>query len=185
MRTGNRPYISVSLPRLLVLLIAACAPLAPAPSPEVRYEPSPPAVVSAMLELAGVGPADVVYDLGCGDGRIVIEAARRYGARAVCIDIDPQRIAEARANAAEAGVAERIVFRQEDLLQTELARATVVTLFLSLDMNLRLRPRLQRELTPGTRIVSHWHRMGDWVPERTRYVPDAYAVREVFLYRIK
>jgi SAM-dependent methyltransferase len=137
-----------------------------------------------MLELASVGPADVVYDLGCGDGRIVIEAARRYGARGVCVDIDPERIAEARANAEEVRVAERIVFRQEDLLQTELAGATVVTLFLSLDMNLRLRPRLARELAPGTRIVSHWHRMGDWTPERTRYVQDPCAVREVFLFRI-
>lgn len=138
-----------------------------------------------MLELADVGPADVVYDFGCGDGRIVIEAARRYGARGVCVDIDPERLAEARANATEAGVAERITFRQEDLLSTELARATVVTLFLSLDMNLRLRPRLERELAPGTRIVSHWHRMGDWAPERTRYVPDPHAVREVFVFRTK
>ena len=135
-----------------------------------------------MLELGAVGPQDVVYDLGCGDGRIVIEAARRYGARAVCVDIDPERIAEARANAATAGVLERIRFRQEDLLATELAGASVVTLYLSPDMNLRLRPRLERELAPGARIVSHWHRMGNWRPEATRYITDRGLTREVFLW---
>jgi ubiquinone/menaquinone biosynthesis C-methylase UbiE len=148
----------------------------------VRYEPSAPSIVGAMLELAAVGPGDIVYDLGCGDGRIVVEAARRYGARGVCVDIDPQRIAEARANAAAAGVAERISFRQEDLLQTEIAGASVVTLFLSLDMNLRLRPRLERELAPGARIVSHWHRMGDWRPSRTLSIEDNGRSREVMLW---
>ena len=162
--------------------LAACTQAALAPWPDVRYEPSPPAVVSAMLELAAVGPADVVYDLGCGDGRIVIEAARRYGARGVCVDIDPERIAEARANAAAAGVTDRLAFRQQDLLDTELAGASVVTLFLSPDMNLKLRPRLQRELASGARIVSHWHRMGDWRPERTRSVWDGSRSREVFLW---
>ena len=135
-----------------------------------------------MLELAAVGPQDVVYDLGCGDGRIVIEAAKRYGARGVCVDIDPQRIAEARANAAAAGVAERIAFRQENLLDTELAGASVVTLFLSPDMNLKLKPRLERELASGARIVSHWHRMGDWRPERTISVDEAGRSRQVFLW---
>ena len=135
-----------------------------------------------MLELATVGPSDVVYDLGCGDGRIVIEAVRRYGARGVCVDIDPQRIAEARANAAAAGATGRISFRQEDLLATELAGASVVTLFLSPDMNLKLRPRLQRELVSGTRIVSHWHRMGDWRADRVRSVWDGNRSREVFLW---
>ena len=148
----------------------------------MRYEPSPPEVVSAMLELAAVAPADVVYDLGCGDGRIVIEAVRRYGARGVCVDIDPQRIREARANAAAAGVLERITFREQDLLDTELAGASVVTLFLSPDMNLKLRPRLQRELPNGARIVPHWHRMGDWRPERTRDVWDGGRSRELFLW---
>ena len=135
-----------------------------------------------MLELAAVGPRDVVYDLGCGDGRIVIEAARRYGARGVCVDIDPERIAEARNNAAAAGLVERITFRQEDLLVTELGRASVVTLFLSPDMNLRLRPRLQRELASGARIASHWHDMGDWRPDRTRAVWDGKRSRQLFLW---
>ena len=135
-----------------------------------------------MLELAAVGPSDVVYDLGCGDGRIVVEAAQRYGARGVCVDIDPQRIAEARANAVAAGVAERISFRQEDALQTEIAGASVVTLFLSLDMNLKLRPRLERELASGTRIVSHWHRMGDWRASRTLNIEENGRSREVMLW---
>ena len=151
----------------------------------MRYEPSPPPVVNAMLELAAVTDKDVVYDLGCGDGRIVIEAAKRYGARGVCVDIDPRRIAEARANAAEAGVAHRIRFRQEDALKTDLRDATVVTLFLSYDMNLALRPKLERELPAGTPVVSHWHRMGDWPPERTLYVQGEARGNEVFLFRTR
>jgi SAM-dependent methyltransferase len=150
----------------------------------VRYEPSPPEVVRAMLELAGVGPADVVYDLGCGDGRIVIEAARRYGARGVCVEIDPQLLAEARANAAAAGVTQRVLFLQQDLLDTRLSDATVVTLFLSRDMNERLKPKLRRELAPGARVVSSWHRMGDWTPERTVSVPARHTY-EIYLWRIR
>ena len=185
MRAGNRGYLRVSLTRALtvwLLALAACTQAATSPEPDVRYEPSPPPVVRAMLELAAVGPSDVVYDLGCGDGRIVVEAVRRYGARGVCVDIDPQRIAEARANAAAAGVAERISFREEDLLRTEIAGASVVTLFLSLDMNLRLKPRLERELASGTRIVSHWHRMGNWRPRRTINIEEDGRSREVFLW---
>ena len=138
-----------------------------------------------MLELASVGASDAVYDLGCGDGRIVIEAARRYGARGVCIDIDPRRIAEARANAAEAGVAYRIRFRQEDALKTDLRDATVVTLFLSYDMNLALRPKLERELPAGARVVSHWHSMGNWQPLRTIHVQGPAREHEVFLFRTR
>jgi SAM-dependent methyltransferase len=167
-----------------VLLLTACAQLEE-PTYLVRYEPSPPQVVSAMLELASVSARDVVYDLGCGDGRIVIEAAKRYGARGVCVDIDPRRIAEAKANAAEAGVADRIRFREEDALKTDLRDATVVTMFLSYDMNLALRPKLERELAPGTPVVSHWHRMGDWPPERTVHVRGHERGNEVFLFRTR
>jgi len=138
-----------------------------------------------MLELASVGASDAVYDLGCGDGRIVIEAARRYGARGVCVDMDPRRIAEARANAAEAGVLDRISFRQEDLFQTDLRGATVVTLFLTYDMNLRLRPKLERELPAGARVVSHWHSMGNWQPLRTIHVQGPAREHEVFLFRTR
>ena len=128
---------------------------------DVRFEPTDIEIVRKMLELAEVNASDVVYDLGCGDGRIVIEAAKRYGARGVCVEIDRKLIEEAKANAREAGVADRIEFRHEDLLTTPLREATVVTLFLSVNMNLLVRPRLQRDLKPGARIVSHWHRMGD------------------------
>ena len=110
----------------------------------------------------------MVADLGCGDGRIVIEAVRRFGARGLCVDIDPRRIAEARRNAAAAGVAERITFLNQDLFTAELRGVTVVMLFLSPAFNLKLRPKLERELAPGARVVSHWHDMGDWPPSTHR-----------------
>ena len=151
----------------------------------MRYEPSAPEVVTAMLELAQVTDKDVVMDIGCGDGRIVIEAAKRYGARGVCVDIDPRRIAEARENAATAGVPDRIEFREQDAMKTDLAGVTVVTLFLSPELNLALRPKLESELPAGTRVVSHWHRMGDWEPERTIRVRTAGRTSEVFLFRTR
>src|SRR5688500_5476936 len=126
------------------------APAVPLREPDVEYVPSPQHVVAEMLRLASVGPKDVVYDLGCGDGRIVVTAVRDHGARGVCIDIDPQRIREARQNARAAGVEERIVFKNQDLFEADLAGATVVTLFLWPEVNLRLRPKLVRELEPGT-----------------------------------
>ena len=151
----------------------------------MRYEPSAPEVVEAMLQLAAVRADDVVYDLGCGDGRIVIAAAKR-GVRGVCVDIDPQRIAESRENARKAGVAERIEFVEEDLMKVPLANATVVMLFLSPHLNRTLRPRLQRELPPGARVVSHWHSMGDWPPQRTLHVKpkNDWRGRPVYLWVI-
>lgn len=134
-----------------------------------------------MLRLAEVRPGDVVYDLGSGDGRIPITAARLYGVRALGIDIDPERIAEANANAEAAGLAHRVSFRNEDLLEADFREATVVTLFLSPEMNLKLRPRLLRELRPGTRIVSYWHDMGDWKPERTLASGEA----NIYLWTIR
>jgi SAM-dependent methyltransferase len=118
-----------------------------------------------MLVLGRVTERDVVYDLGCGDGRIVISAAKRYGARGVCVDIDPARIAESRRNAEAAGVVTRIRFEQADLFETDLHEATVVTLYLLPKLNLRLRPKLFRELRPGTRILSHNFDMGEWRPD--------------------
>ncbi len=135
--------------------------------PDVRYAPSPHSVVRAMLTLAGVSRNDVLYDLGSGDGRIPIAAARVYGARAVGIDIDPKLVARARKNAREAGVSGLVTFRNEDLFEADLSAASVVTLFLYPDVNLKLRPKLLAELRPGTRVVSHWHDMGDWKPDRT------------------
>ena len=151
----------------------------------MRYEPSAPEVVSAMLELAQVTEKDTVVDLGCGDGRIPIEAVKRYGARAVCVDIDPRRIEDARNNAAAAGVSDRIEFREQDAMKTDLKGATVVTLFLSPDLNLALRPRLENELPAGTRVVSHWHRMGDWPPEREIKIQAAGRTSELFLFRTR
>jgi SAM-dependent methyltransferase len=176
------------------VLVGACArsgggPATPVPSsPGVRldviYVPSDMLVVTAMLEAASVGPDDVVYDLGCGDGRIVITAARRYGARGVGVDIDPERVAEARANAARAGVTDRVTFFVQDLFVTDVSRATVVALYLSSDINLRLRPTLLRDLRPGSRVVSHRFDMGDWPPERTIQVPLPDGPRPVYLWRI-
>ncbi len=140
---------------------AACG----ARGPDVIYLPSAADVVTRMLSVARVGSDDVVYDLGCGDGRIVIAAARDYGARGVCVDIDPSRVAESRRNADTAGVADRIEFRQADMFETDLGRATVVALYLSPSLNVRLRPKLFREVRPGARIVSHNFDMGDWEPD--------------------
>lgn len=139
---------------------------APLRKPDVRYAPSPHSVVRAMLRLAGVSRTDVLYDLGSGDGRIPIAAAREFGARAVGIDIDPKLVARARQNAREAGVSKLVTFRNEDIFEADFGEASVVTLFLYPDVNLRLRPKLLAELRPGTRVVSHWHDMGDWKPDR-------------------
>jgi SAM-dependent methyltransferase len=149
-------------------------------APHVRYEPSPMSVVQAMTDLATVKPNDVVYDLGCGDGRIVIAAAQ-LGARAVCVDIDPLRITDAQENARKAGVAERIQFRNQDLFTVELDDATVVMLFLSPDFNMALRPRLEK-LGAGTRIVSHWHTMGDWKPQKSANIAIGWRDHPVYLW---
>jgi precorrin-6B methylase 2 len=134
---------------------------------DVPYVPTPQTVVDEMLSIAAVTKADVVYDLGSGDGRIVITAAKKYGARGVGIDIDPDRIKEANANAVQAGVTDRVKFVEQDLFQTDLKEASVVTLYLLPAINLRLRPKLWQELKPGTRVVSHSFDMGDWKPEKT------------------
>jgi ribosomal protein L11 methylase PrmA len=151
---------------LAALAFGAGGAQKPKRAPDVRYEPSSPEIVTAMLELANVKSSDIVYDLGCGDGRIVIEAARKYGARGVGIDIDPERIKEARENARKAGVAGRVTFRTQDLFEADIRKATVVMLYLFPWVNLKLRPKLWKELKPGTRVISHSHDMGDWTPEK-------------------
>ena len=156
----------------------------PLRAPDVRYEPTPADVVEVMLRLADVKEGDVVYDLGCGDGRIVITAVRQHGARGVCVDIDPRRIEESRENAHQAGIADRIRFLNQDLFAIDLADATVVMLFLFPDINLKLRPKLLRELKPGTRVVSHWHSMGDWAPQETVRVSSGRRERNVYLWII-
>lgn len=162
----------------------AVTPPAPQRTPDVRYEPSEADVVQVMLRLGDVRAGDVVYDLGCGDGRIVIAAVIQAGARGVCVDIDPRRIAESRENARRAGVTERIEFLTQDLLATDISRATVVMLFLSSELNLRVRPKLWRELKPGTRVVSHWHDMGDWKPHQAVLVTSGGRDRHVYLWTI-
>lgn len=141
-------------------------------TPDVVYVPTPPRVVDAMLKAAEVGPDDVLYDLGSGDGRIPITAAKRWGTRGVGIDIDPERIEEANRNARQAGVTDKVRFIEGDLFEADLSGATVISLYLLPNLNLRLRPTLL-QLEPGTRIVSHAFDMGDWEPEQTLDVDGA------------
>jgi SAM-dependent methyltransferase len=152
--------------------------------PDVHYEPTSLDVVQVMFRLASVKADEVVYDLGCGDGRIVITAVREFGARGVCIDIDPQRIAESQENARKAGVTENIRFLNQDLFDTDVSEASVVMLFLSSELNLKLRPKLLRELKPGSRIVSHWHDMGDWKPQKAVRVRSSGRERSIYLWTI-
>jgi ribosomal protein L11 methylase PrmA len=146
---------------------------------------TPHEVVEAMLVLAKVGPNDMVYDLGCGDGRFVIAAAREFGARGVGIDIDPARIAEARAAAQSEGVAERVRFLQQDLFTVDLSPASVVTLFLLPELNDRLAPKLKRELRPGARVVSHRWMIRGWPPDETILVDVDELRHEAFLWVIR
>jgi SAM-dependent methyltransferase len=140
---------------------------APARTPDVHFVPTDTTKVREMLAAAEVGSKDLVYDLGCGDGRIVIMAVKKYGARGVCVDIDPVRIKESRNNADTAGVTQRIEFIEGDLFQQDLSKASVVTLYLLPSLNERLRPKLFKELRPGTRIVSNAFDMGAWKADRT------------------
>jgi hypothetical protein len=171
MRTRRSIVLTLALAALLAPACRAAPPAtvqAPvaARAPEVPYVPTPEEVVAAMLAVARVGKNDVLYDLGSGDGRIVIAAARQFGTRATGIDIDPQRIQEADANARKAGVTDRVRFILGDIFEADIREATVVTLYLLPAVNARLRPKLLRELRPGTRIVSHDYDMGDWKPDR-------------------
>jgi precorrin-6B methylase 2 len=152
---------------VIAALVAAPALMAQtrAPTPDIHYVPTPTNVVDVMLARAHVTSDDVVYDLGSGDGRIVVTAAKKYGARGVGVELDSKLIAEARENARKAGVGDRVRFIQGDLFKTDLSEATVVTLFLSPSVNLRLRSKLQRELQAGARIVSYRFPIADWRPD--------------------
>lgn len=134
------------------------------------YVPTPQPVVDAMLQLAQVNSDDFIYDLGSGDGRIPITAAQKYGARGVGIDLNPERIQEANANLQRSGVVNNVEFRQQDLFETDLSKASVVTLYLLPEVMTKLRPKLLQELRPGTRIVSHAFDMGDWEPQQVQQV---------------
>ena len=180
----------VAVALALALSLAGDGP-APAQEPvwasyqdyDVPFVPTPHEVVAEMLRLAGVQAGDVLYDLGCGDGRIVVEAARRYGVRAVGIDIDPRRIAESNANAVKAGLSGRVRFLEQNLFEADLREATVVTLYLLSSVNLRLRPKILTELKPGTRLVSHSFDMSEWRPDKTVVVTtDRGDERDVHLW---
>jgi SAM-dependent methyltransferase len=158
------------MPRRRFIALACALALPALATEEVPFVTTPDHVTLAMLELAGVGPADTVIDLGSGDGRIVITAARRFGARGLGVEIVPDLVAQSRANARRAGVADRAEFREQDLFATDLSAATVVTMYLLPEVNLQLRPRLLA-LAPGTRIVSHDWDLGDWLPDRTLTLP--------------
>jgi SAM-dependent methyltransferase len=156
---------------ILVVSAAGCAALRERfPGPDVLFIATPEAVSLEMLKVAAVTPDDVVFDLGSGDGRVVIAAARDFGAHGVGVEIDPKLVAISRDAALAAGVAPRVTFLWQDLFATDLSGATVVTLYLRDDVNLKLRPKLLRELPPGTRVVSHDFDMGDWEPDRVRPV---------------
>jgi precorrin-6B methylase 2 len=161
---------------LLVVGLTQITPQAQAQSglrtPDVIFVPTPQTVVDAMLKMANVTKNDVVYDLGCGDGRIVITAAKQFGARGVGIDIDPQRIKESNENAVAAGVTDKVKFSNSDIFadSTNLSEATVVTLYLLPSLNVKLIPKLKSQLKPGTRIVSNSFDMGEWEPEKTMEV---------------
>ena len=153
-----------SAPSEPALTIAQAA--TPARTPDVIFVPTPQQVVDEMLKIANVKKGDVLYDLGSGDGRIPVTAAKRFGIRAIGIDIDPQRIAEANENAKKEGVTQHVTFKNTDLFTTDISEATVVTLYLLPRLNVKLRPKLLNELKNGTRIVSHAFDMGDWQPEK-------------------
>ena len=167
---------------LALLIVGSQKP----PTNLAPYVPTPPEVVDRMLALARVGPNDVVYDLGCGDGRIVIAAARKYGARGVGVDIDPVRINESIANARKAGVEKLVTFKVQDAMQTDVSDATVVTLYLLSFANVQLRPILEKQLQPGARIVSHNFGMGNWEPDQVDSFTDSNGgTRTLYLWRVR
>jgi SAM-dependent methyltransferase len=178
--------ISYSVVAVLSVATVAAQSAAPRRQPDVPYVPTTDAAVQTMLKLADVKKTDVVYDLGCGDGRIVITAAKNLGARGVGIDINPVRIGEANENAKKAGVEKQVRFEENDLFEADIHEATVVTLFLLPHINLKLRPKLLHDLKPGTRVVSNTFDMGDWKPEKEVIVPDSdedsYLSHRVYLW---
>lgn len=173
----------------ILLLLAACdETVRQGPPDEAWLAPfvgTPETVVAEMLRLAEVGPQDVVYDLGSGDGRIVIAAARKFGARGMGFELDGDLVRRSQEEARQAGVADRVEFRQQDVLTVDLSPATVVTIYLSPEANRKLRPALQAQLRPGARVVSHDFDMGDWTPEAIRRLEDQWgAPRTLYLWRI-
>jgi len=179
---------SLLVAALVSAAVAAAQTAKPRHDPDVPFVPTTEEAVQAMLKLAGVKKTDIVYDLGCGDGRIVIAAAKTYGAHGVGIDINPVRIGEAKENAKKAGVESLVRFEENDLFEADIHEATVVTLFLLSHINLKLRPKLLQDLKPGTRVVSNTFDMGDWKPEKELTIGNAdeesYLSHRLFLWTI-
>jgi SAM-dependent methyltransferase len=184
----SRVYIPLIVLAVFSGGMAVAQTAAPRREPDVPYVPTTEAAVQAMLKLGDVKKTDIVYDLGCGDGRIVIAAAKGLGARGVGIDINPVRIGEAKENARKAGVEKLVRFEENDLFEANIHEATVVTIFLLPNINLKLRPKLLQDLKPGTRIVSNTFDMGDWKPDKEAIVPDteadAYLSHRLYLWTV-
>jgi hypothetical protein len=181
--------ISSSTPQLSYSLSQTPQPVpspseSPSRAPDVVYVPTPDVVIEKMFELANVTKDDVVYDLGSGDGRIVITAAQKLGTRGVGVEIRPDLVQKARQNAQKAGVSDRVQFLQQDLFQTDLRDATVVTLYLLPHLNLKLRSRLFEQLKPGSRVVSHDYHMGDWKPEQVVEVEGPRRIHTIYSWVI-
>ena len=175
------PTLAVAL--LLVVAVAgAQSPTAETKQLDVPYVPTHESLVNEMLRMAKVGKNDVLYDLGSGDGRIVITAARKFGTRGIGYDLDPDRIKEARENAERAGVTDRVRFEQQDIFTAKISDATVVTMYLLPDVNMRLRPKLLSELKPGTRIVSHNYDLGDWKPVQRKEMDVSGVSHTLYLW---
>jgi len=170
----------VLLSGVAALLVQVAPPRAEEVKLDVPFVATPQAVVDAMLDLAQVTKDDYLIDLGSGDGRIPIAAARRFGTKGMGVDIDPARVYEANVNAANARVSDKVEFKQQDLFETDIRKATVLTLFLLPRLNLELRPRILSELKPGSRVVSNSFGMGDWKPDKTIKVED----RTIYLWII-
>lgn len=175
-----RSAIAIALVGIAVAVRAAVA-AAQTRTPDIYFAPTSQAVADAMLRLARVTPDDVVYDLGSGDGRIVVIAAQKYGAHGVGIEIDPKLVALSREIASEGSVADRVTFVEGDLFAADISKATVVTLWLSPSMNSRLEPKLKAELRPGTRVVSHQFTIGDWMPDQAIRVNN----EDLYLWTIR
>jgi precorrin-6B methylase 2 len=178
-RSGRFAPITLAAAALIAISASTFAQIADRPALDVPYVPTPPEVVDLMLQMAGVGPSDFVIDLGSGDGRIAV-AAGKLGAHAFGVDIDPQRIEEAQENARKAGVQDKVTFAQQNLFETKIADATVLTMYLLTKVNMDLRPRILEELKPGTRVVSHAFNLGDWQPDNHASV----GYRQVYMWTV-
>jgi precorrin-6B methylase 2 len=172
-------YLAVSLSASLLAVSPACSEEAK-PQLDVPYVPTPQTVVDAMLDMVDLRDGDVVWDLGCGDGRMVITAAKRKDIRGVGVDIDPKRIEESKANAKEAGVSDRVSFEVADLFKTDFSDATVLTMYLLQSVNLKLRPIILSDLQPGARIVSNSFTMGEWTPDATQQTGEDGLSRTIY-----